>query len=61
MRTMQGRMVGGSNSLRTARKTSGRLCFMGNFSAKNAYQTIGLGVVIPFGDGILLVVSLVSI
>ena len=55
MRTMQGRMVGGGNSIRMVRKRSGRLCFMGNlcpfglfqpcFIAKNAYQTTGLGVV----------------
>ena len=53
MRTMQRRMVGGSNSIRMVRKTSGRLHFMGNlhpfglamFSANNAYQTTGLSVV----------------
>ena len=49
MRTMQGRMVGGSNSIRMVRKT-----FHGQFvpiwpvsavfSAKNAYKTTGLGV-----------------
>ena len=54
MRTMQGRMVGGSKSIRMVRKTSGRLRFMGNlcpfglfqpgFIDKNAYQTTGLGV-----------------
>ena len=51
MWTLQGRMVGGSNSIRMVRKTSGRLRFMGNlrpfglFTAKKANQTTEMGVV----------------
>ena len=55
MWTLQGRMVGGYNSIRMVRKASGRLGFYGQFvpfwpvsfvfSANNAYQTAGLSLV----------------
>ena len=38
MWTMQGRMVGGSNSIRMVRKTSGRLRFMGNLRPFGLFQ-----------------------